>query len=200
MSRSNRQQSQRLTRERLRSAAVREFAQRGVSAASIDRIAEAAGFSRGAFYSNYDSKRSLLLELVTENQVAEIEFWQASIDRAEDIETLFLELETRFNAFVARGDWGILGVEFQLEAERDPEFGRIYRDHSAALATRVTDMVRSLYRKAGRDDADADTTTLALHALSLGLTLLNSHSQLLKDRSPGAVLVGLLRGVLGVTT
>jgi AcrR family transcriptional regulator len=39
------------------------FAERGVQGASIDEITQRAGFTRGAFYSNFDSKAALLIEL-----------------------------------------------------------------------------------------------------------------------------------------
>ena len=46
MPRTSRKESQAQTRARLRSAARGEFARRGIAAASIDRISEAAGYSR----------------------------------------------------------------------------------------------------------------------------------------------------------
>ena len=63
MARMSRQESRDLTRLRLREAARAEFSRYGVAGASIDRITEEAGYSRGAFYSNYGSKLDLALEL-----------------------------------------------------------------------------------------------------------------------------------------
>lgn len=47
------------TRERLMDAALEVFAEKGVLAATVEEICERAGFSRGAFYSNYESKDDL---------------------------------------------------------------------------------------------------------------------------------------------
>lgn len=51
------------TRQRLLDAAAEVFAARGVEAAAIDEISERAGYSRGAFYSNFTGKAELLVAL-----------------------------------------------------------------------------------------------------------------------------------------
>lgn len=58
------------TRQRLMSAAVTVFAERGVIGSSVEEICEAAGFTRGAFYSNFADKDALVLALI-EQGVAE---------------------------------------------------------------------------------------------------------------------------------
>lgn len=52
------------TRERLLDAALICFAERGVLGASVEEVSEAAGFTRGAFYSNFASRDELCLELL----------------------------------------------------------------------------------------------------------------------------------------
>src|SRR3954447_23818313 len=49
-----------LTREALVAAAAEVFTAKGFHAASLDEIAETAGFTRGAIYSNFGSKEELL--------------------------------------------------------------------------------------------------------------------------------------------
>ena len=58
------------TRSRLMAAAVEVFAERGVIGSSVEEICEAAGFTRGAFYSNFADKDALVLALI-EQGVAE---------------------------------------------------------------------------------------------------------------------------------
>lgn len=58
------------TRQRLMAAAVAVFAERGVIGSSVEEICEAAGFTRGAFYSNFADKDALVLALI-EQRVAE---------------------------------------------------------------------------------------------------------------------------------
>jgi AcrR family transcriptional regulator len=56
----------RQTRQRLVTAATELFAEKSVEATSVEELCERAGFTRGAFYSNFDSKEELCLEIVRE--------------------------------------------------------------------------------------------------------------------------------------
>ncbi len=197
MSRLNRLESQNATRTRLRRAARHEFASKGVAAASIDRIAEQAGFSRGAFYSNYASKRELLLELVDEHNVQEIATWQGLIDQADDLEQVLPELERQFNQYAADRQYWLLAVELLLEAERDAEFGAVYRRHALKVLLKVRELVRAMALKAGAaDDADIDTVAVALQSLSLGLMFAQRRSESGGDEAPGQAMTLFLRKIL----
>src|SRR3954465_5256534 len=55
------------TREKLFEAAARVFEEQGVGGASIETIAAAAGFTRGAFYSNFKSKDELIIAMLEDH-------------------------------------------------------------------------------------------------------------------------------------
>src|SRR5882672_2823702 len=55
------------TREKLFEAAARVFEEHGIGGASIETIAAAAGFSRGAFYSNFTSKDELIIAMLEDH-------------------------------------------------------------------------------------------------------------------------------------
>jgi AcrR family transcriptional regulator len=55
------------TRERLFEAAAAVFEERGIGGASIESIADAAGLTRGAFYSNFDSKDELIIAMIEDH-------------------------------------------------------------------------------------------------------------------------------------
>jgi AcrR family transcriptional regulator len=55
------------TREKLFEAAARVFEEQGIGGASIEAIAAAAGFTRGAFYSNFKSKDELIIAMLEEH-------------------------------------------------------------------------------------------------------------------------------------
>src|SRR5215475_8855734 len=55
------------TRDKLFEAAARVFEEQGINAASIEAIAAAAGFTRGAFYSNFDSKDELIIAMLEDH-------------------------------------------------------------------------------------------------------------------------------------
>jgi len=59
-----------VTCEKLFEAAARVFEEQGIGGASIEAIAAAAGFTRGAFYSNFKSKDELIIAML-EDHVAQ---------------------------------------------------------------------------------------------------------------------------------
>ncbi len=59
-----RQESKELTQMRLIEAAERLFIRKGFDDVSVDEISEVAGYSRGAFYSNFKDKEQIFLAVV----------------------------------------------------------------------------------------------------------------------------------------
>ncbi|MDE2380136.1 TetR/AcrR family transcriptional regulator, partial [Bradyrhizobium sp.] len=55
------------TRDKLFDAAAQVFEEQGIGGASIEAIAAAAGFTRGAFYSNFKSKDELIIAMLEDH-------------------------------------------------------------------------------------------------------------------------------------
>jgi AcrR family transcriptional regulator len=72
------------TRARLFEAAADVFAEHGIGAATIEQIASAAGFTRGAFYSNFDSKDELLLAMYEDHCERSVQASLALLDEHPD--------------------------------------------------------------------------------------------------------------------
>ena len=116
----SRDESRAETRQRLLDAARETFAQKGFHGASVEEIAERAGFSRGAFYSNFEDKDELFLALLDErdqrqyDEVGEL----LRVTPASD----FLEaLRARVQHRSDRRAWFMLSLEFVLYAMRNVE-------------------------------------------------------------------------------
>src|ERR1700738_4986989 len=60
----SRKDSREQTTQRLLDAAQKLIAKKGLDAASVENIAAAAGYTRGAFYLNFNSKDDLFIELL----------------------------------------------------------------------------------------------------------------------------------------
>jgi AcrR family transcriptional regulator len=71
------------TQERLMAAASRVFAERGIIGASVEQICEAAGFTRGAFYSNFADKDELVLALIRQSIKTQYASAEQAIDRTK---------------------------------------------------------------------------------------------------------------------
>ena len=69
------------TQERLMAAAARVFAERGIIGASVEEICEAAGFTRGAFYSNFADKDELVLALIRQTIRTQVSAAEQAIAR-----------------------------------------------------------------------------------------------------------------------
>jgi AcrR family transcriptional regulator len=116
------------TRERLLDAAYEIFAEHGVHAATVERITERAGFTRGAFYSNFTTKEELFFALVErENGVrlaalqAQVEVLQPRITAAlspVDEVTLGEVILDLLGPFDDR-QWCLVQIELRLMAMRD---------------------------------------------------------------------------------
>ncbi|HEY7629766.1 MAG TPA: TetR family transcriptional regulator, partial [Thermoleophilaceae bacterium] len=64
MRRKTRGERQAETRQALLDAAAAVVIERGLAGASVEAICAEAGFTRGAFYSNFESKEQLFVELL----------------------------------------------------------------------------------------------------------------------------------------
>ena len=197
LARITRQESQDITRQCLRAAARSEFAQYGIAGASIDRITEAAGYSRGAFYSNYSSKNDLALELMRENNSLAITQWRTLIDESLDPVTLLQRLEQQFDLDASQRQWWLLAVELRLEAERSPEFGERFEAVNGETMQQLLEMIGSLCRATGCEaSADPDYITFVVHTFTHGLQFERKTTQ---DRfsSPGRLFIRLIYDLLG---
>lgn len=111
------------TRDYLLQAAAQVFAARGFHAASIDEIAAAAGFTKGAVYSNFKDKEDLFLAMLEAIYTREIAALKETLV-ASDIPP-----EARLSDFVSLirnetgetpDNWTALYLEFTLYALRNP--------------------------------------------------------------------------------
>jgi len=131
------------TRRELLDAAARVFAEKGFHGASVDQVAEAAGYTKGAVYSNFTSKEELFLELLDEHidqaitVLEELVLEQAPERRAE----VFAQEHGRIE--VLDRDWFLLETEFLLYAARN----EAVRDRVAARQRRTHERVTALARK-----------------------------------------------------
>ena len=195
--RTSRKQSQAQTRERLLRAARAEFARRGVAAASIDRISESAGFSRGAFYANYAGKHDVLLELLAQHQRDEIAAWQDLLDAEGTLDQVLPVLRERFDLFAGRTDDVLFSTELQIEALRNPDFADRYRLFAREIAERTQALAAAFIARAGYSQVSAEVLGKALQSLSPQLI---AEARLGLDDSglsPGQRLVEMIVELLG---
>jgi AcrR family transcriptional regulator len=198
MARLSRKESQIVTRERLRGAAGQHFARHGYSGARIETIAEAAGYSKGAFYSNYASKLDLLIDLLREKQIGEVQLWQDVIAHSVDVEADLAQLAARYDNLPHIRERTLLNLELQLEADRNPEFRPIFCEYLDNLYAemRCFFVIMLAHRgKAPPENLDHILLTTRLLGLGLGSSSLLGN-ELGQRLTPSKVMFEFLRGVI----
>jgi AcrR family transcriptional regulator len=149
------------TRARLLDAAFEIFAEKGVHASSVEMITEAAGFTRGAFYSNFSTKEELFFALMERENGLRIEQLQVGVAEYlgpfaeqgrgitdEVVGTVIakvLELQSNDRR------WCLVQSEFLLLAMRDEDVARSYLDFQnqffVELTAIVVDALESVSRR-----------------------------------------------------
>ncbi|MHB8438247.1 MAG: TetR/AcrR family transcriptional regulator [Acidimicrobiales bacterium] len=127
-----------LTRTALIEAATQVFARRGFYGASLDEIAETAGFTRGAIYKNFEDKEGLFLATVERHHAMNLAAFSEWFEQRPEATIEPGSLATAFSQILARDpDWFALDSEARLYALRHPEF----RDRYVANAREMTEAV-----------------------------------------------------------
>uniref|UniRef100_A0A8H2JAR4 TetR/AcrR family transcriptional regulator n=1 Tax=Mycolicibacterium mucogenicum DSM 44124 TaxID=1226753 RepID=A0A8H2JAR4_MYCMU len=137
-------QRQEQTRAELLDAAKARFLKHGYASTSLEDIADDAGYSKGAVYSNFGSKPVLcreVLEAIHREKFAEMsELAMSDADVPSRVEAV--------NAWLERtaGDvgWTMLELEFVVLSRNDPELGQMVTDLRNEAAQMVVDVLRSL--------------------------------------------------------
>ncbi|MDF3813712.1 TetR/AcrR family transcriptional regulator [Rhodopseudomonas sp. BAL398] len=172
VARLSREESRERTRALLRRAAAANFAKYGFEGASVDQISEAAGFSRGAFYSNFADKEAIFLDLLVQHLEHDIDGFKRIAAESRTLEELITGLTASYRDLGQRPDWCLLSSEFQLYASRvgrpDSEFSRAYEDFRQRLSALLDE---AFQRFDFRGELSARQLASAIIGLSHGLAL-----------------------------
>ena len=155
------------TRERLFEAAAQVFNERGIGAASIEAIAVAAGFTRGAVYSNFASKDELIITMLADHVDRSVRHHLDLLARHRDPADFVAALRASDrNRQDPLGRAPLLHIELILYVaraeKRRPELAKRLR----ARRSLITEIITATNRAAGRgltvDPAWAGAMLLAL--------------------------------------
>lgn len=183
----NRAEKKAATRAALVEAGARVFANRGYEAASVEEIAEEAGFSHGAVYSNFDGKEDLFLA-VYEDYIA----WRVrEITAAREAggEEMSSRARAAADQWMERVEtdpgYFLLALEFTVYAARRPEVRKRFASRHVA--------VREAIARAYGDNARAAGISTPLPADEIGLVVAALGAGLARERinDPEGVRPGL---------
>ena len=162
------------TRKELLTAAEACFVTRGFHATSVDQVAERAGYTKGAVYSNFTAKEDLFFavyERRVERVLTEVVpgLRQAGAQQALDwLATTTIERRDRDDGWLA------VFFEFWGHVVRHPELRERFAAIHASFLEPLADAVRQLAEDRGLtlpSDVTASQVALAWNAMELGLGL-----------------------------
>lgn len=176
----------RQTQERLLDAAFEVLAREGIDGASVEAICEAAGFTRGAFYSNFETKTELFLALIEREHRERLRHLrsavltlggttppsraQLSADQITDLVELVLSQQP------AERDWYLIAMQFELLALRQPEIAPRFLEHEQQLIDELASVLEEVAAALGQrfviDARDATALIMAGYGASAKQALL----------------------------
>ncbi|MEV7775478.1 TetR/AcrR family transcriptional regulator [Kitasatospora sp. NPDC086791] len=181
------------TRARLLAAAGELFLTVGFARTSIEDVCGAAGYTRGAFYSNFGSKEDLLLALFDDQaarRMAQLEQLAAACEALAPRERARLLVEALLRVDPAETGWILLFLEFRLVAARTEALAEQVAAHDRAVARKLADVLEQALPELVPPGASAWQAAAVILAAREGL--------LARTAAGGAVAEELLRATEAV--
>lgn len=175
-------------RERILDAALEVFAAQGFAGATIDAIGQAAGFTKGAVYSNFGSKDELFLALLDRQFERRSALIATAFDSGGDVATITEALSrSMLDSIHEQHSYHLVFFEYWLRAVRDPQLRESLVMRSRAAADQALRVVES----SGADLPSAQLADLArlFVAISTGVAM----EEMLQ---PGSITAGNLGHLL----
>jgi AcrR family transcriptional regulator len=187
-------------REELLRAAGEVFAAKGFRAASVDEIAERAGYSKGALYWHFPSKDEVFLALLeeridapTREMIELLESAPPEQDMAPEASRRFVELLTRERELL------LLDHEYWSQAQRDPTIRARYASRRAEMRAALGRALAARVEHLGAPPLDVRPDDFATIIMSLSAGL--AQERLLQpdavpDHLLGDAIVLMYRGLV----
>lgn len=121
------------TRARLMDAAFRVFAEKGYGHVTIEDVCEAAGYTRGAFYSQFESLEELFFLLYDRWAGRTADQVRAAMEGADAVGDLPGVVERIVDTLLLERDWLLIKFDFLLYSARNPELAHRWEVHRAQL-------------------------------------------------------------------
>ncbi len=168
-----REESRQQTRQRLLEAAARVFAERGYHATSVEQVAEAAGYTKGAVYANFSSKDELFLALLEQRSQQDLGSWTSPGGVSRSLEDV-LRGQEKLHSHMGEEEsrWCLLTLEFYLYAMREPQARQKLARLYASVRERLEQLFSAYYEAHGQRPAlRVEQLAWAVLGLSSGLAL-----------------------------
>ena len=138
------------TRARLIEAAADVIVSKGIAGARIDDVVKQAGFTRGAFYSNYSSLQDVLTEAIVSRSNALLEKITQAVDSIEGPPTMTSLMELLEAIRPEARTIYLLKTEYTLQRLHHPGTPQIPETSSAAFTAKLSGTIEKVLTRMGR--------------------------------------------------
>jgi AcrR family transcriptional regulator len=170
---STRKERQARTRELLMDSAAAVAAQRGIERASLDEVAERAGFTKGAVYANFASKEELFLAMLDAHFEARLDELDRIVSTEADPDAQAREAaQGLMRVLEAHPAWHRLFFEFALYATRNEGFREQLVARYRSMRERLAGLLAERVERLGIDPVlpPAEVAAMAF-AMANGMAL-----------------------------
>jgi AcrR family transcriptional regulator len=179
-----REDSRERTTQRLLAAAQKLIARRGLGATTLDDIAGEAGYTRGAFYSNFGSKGELFIELLRRDHEATSAQLRALRDDSLRLEHIQQRIREIYDQMYRTNETFMNWTEARMLAARDTKFQARLDALLLERRTEAAELIEYLYGRVGIAPPLAPTAVaMGVNSLFEGvkLTMLSSPGDMTSD-------------------
>ncbi|WP_067817967.1 TetR/AcrR family transcriptional regulator [Nocardia inohanensis] len=163
------------TRQRLLDAAFDAFAEDGLGRCTVEQLCERAGFTRGAFYSNFKSLEELFLAMWEQRSSQMLTQVTALLEVDIAVSDPAQAVEFALHAVPMDDKWFRITSEFTAHALRNPDLRQVMVAREEAISGALTPVVVALLARAGRhvpDPVSLGRSLIAVHDGTLTQCLL----------------------------
>ncbi len=193
-----RKEKQAHTRSCLMESAAKVFSRRGLQQASIDEVAEDAGFTKGAFYANFKSKEELFLAMLDERFAERLEQIERAAASDADMDRQVRQASADFTRYITDDpEWQRLFFEFSAYAARNEDFRQELVTRYRSLRERIAQVYARSAEQAGVDPpVPVEDVAVMTFAMANGIALEKLlEPEVVSDEAYGTMLGIFFRGL-----
>ncbi|MFF0826591.1 TetR/AcrR family transcriptional regulator [Brevibacillus sp. NPDC003359] len=160
------------TRQLLIDSAIETFAQLGFHGASVDKIADHAGFTKGAVYAHFQSKEDLFLAILESQMQLHVSNIHHAIDHQPSLSHFIEAMDAYFMSVQQQNrTWCMLNLEFLLYAMREESVRQRWSNMIIESVQHLSKAIQTLMPKESDSTLSADEIAWTILALENGMTV-----------------------------
>jgi AcrR family transcriptional regulator len=141
-----REESRAQTRATLIAVGRKHFLRFGLGGAVTEKIAEDAGYSRGALYANFDGKEELFVAVIREEQARHLNVLQSLLKEESSGKKRLKKWRDAIADLMTDHDWIVLRAEFEVGALRSERIRKSFVEAHRRQLREGGNLVKDLLR------------------------------------------------------